>query len=251
MSTLPVAQINFAPLHERVYVELRQALMSGKFEPGQKLTSRKLAAALGTSDMPVRAAISRLTAEGGLVQRSNGTFIVPRVTRPAFKELMELRSLLEGRATSLACGRIDAEGLRRLHKYSDELDRAAAADDILKYLDVNQKLKFTIYSYCGSPKLYLLIEILWLQAGPALRYHAKVLRGITDINFHRQAITALGTRKRAAAGVAIARDIRAGMEALLAVAQFADDETSEEPIPDDQRRVRKTGARIKCRYCRW
>ena len=180
--------IDFAPLHERVYVELRQALMSGKFEPGQKLTSRKLAAALGTSDMPVRVAISRLTAEGGLVKRSNGTFIVPRVTRAAFKELMELRSLLEARATSLACGRIDAEGLRRLHKYSDELDRAAAADDILKYLDVNQKLKFTIYSYCGSPKLYLLIEILWLQAGPALRYHARVLRGITDINFHRQAI---------------------------------------------------------------
>jgi Cu/Zn superoxide dismutase len=27
--------------------------MSGKFEPGQKLTSRKLAATLGTSDMPV------------------------------------------------------------------------------------------------------------------------------------------------------------------------------------------------------
>ena len=138
--------------------------MSGKFEPGQKLTSRKLAAALGTSDMPVRAAISRLTAEGGLVQRSNGTFIVPRVTRPAFKELMELRSLLEGRATSLACARIDVDGLRRLHKYSDELDRAAAADDIVKYLDVNQKLKFTIYSYCESPKLYSLIEILWLQA---------------------------------------------------------------------------------------
>ena len=139
MSTLPVAQIDFVPLHERVYVELRQALMSGKFEPGQKLTSRKLAAALGTSDMPVRAAISRLTAEGGLVQRSNGTFIVPRVTCPAFKELMELRSLLEGRATSLACGRIDVDGLRRLHKYSDELDRAAAADDIVKYLDVNSE----------------------------------------------------------------------------------------------------------------
>jgi DNA-binding GntR family transcriptional regulator len=234
VSTLPVAQIDFAPLHERVYGELRQALMSGKFAPGQKLTSRKLAAALGTSDMPVRAAISRLTAEGGLVQRSNGTFIVPRITRPAFKELMELRALLEGRATSLACGRIDAEGLRRLHKYSDELDRASAADDIVTYLDVNQKLKFTIYSYCGSPKLYSLIEILWLQAGPALRYHATVLRGIKDINFHREAIAALEKRKRAAAGAAIARDIKAGMDALLAVAQFADDETPDEAVSDIQ-----------------
>src|SRR5262249_8633151 len=195
--------------------------MSGKFEPGQRLTSRKLAAALGTSDMPVRAAISRLTAEGGLVQRSNGTFIVPRVTRAAFKELMELRSLLEGRATSLACGRIDADGLRRLHKYSDELDRAAAADDIVKYLDVNQKLKFTIYSYCESPKLNSLIEILWLQAGPALRYHAKVLRGITDINFHREAIAALEKGKLVAAGAPIARDIKAGFAAPLAVAELS------------------------------
>jgi DNA-binding GntR family transcriptional regulator len=108
------------------------------------------------------------------------------------------------------------------------------ADDIVTYLDVNQKLKFTIYSYCDSPKLYSLIEILWLQAGPALRYHAKVLRGITDINFHREAIAGLEKRKRAAAGAAIARDIRAGMDALLAVAQFADDETPDEAISDGQ-----------------
>ena len=114
MSTLLVTPIDFAPLHERVYMELRQALISGKLAPGQRLTSRKLAASLGTNDMPVRAAISRLTAEGGLVQSANGTFIVPRVTRQAFKELMELRAMLEGRATSLACGRIDSDGLRRL-----------------------------------------------------------------------------------------------------------------------------------------
>jgi DNA-binding GntR family transcriptional regulator len=99
---------------------------------------------------------------------------------------------------------------------------------------VNQKLKFTIYNYCESPKLYSLIEILWLQAGPALRYHAKVLRGITDINFHREAIEALGKRKRAAAGAAIARDIRAGMEALLAVAQFAGDEAIDEASFDSE-----------------
>ena len=234
MSTLPVAQIDFVPLHERVYVELRQALMSGKFEPGQKLTSRKLAAALGTSDMPVRAAISRLTAEGGLVQRSNGTFIVPRVTSSGVQRTDGI-AVVTGGSRHLACVWTDrCRWTRRLHKYSDELDRAAAADDIVKYLDVNQKLKFTIYSYCELPKLYSLIEILWLQAGPALRYHAKVLRGITDINFHREAIAALEKRKRGAAGAAIARDIKAGMAALLAVAQFADDETTDEPISDGQ-----------------
>jgi hypothetical protein len=39
---------------------------------------------------------------------------------------------------------------------------------------------------------------------------------------------------RGAAGAAIARDIKAGMAALLAVAQFADDETTDEPISDGQ-----------------
>ena len=70
-----------------------------------------------------------------------------------------------------------------------------------------------------------------------------MLRGITEINFHREAIAALEKRKRAAAGTAVARNIRAGMEALLAVAQFADDETSEEVIPNDQENSRKTSAR--------
>jgi len=224
VTSLPVAHIEFAPLHERVYSELRQALISGKFAPGQKLTSRKLAAALGTSDMPVRAAISRLTAEGGLIQRSNGTFIVPMVSRPRFKDVMELRTLLEGRATALACGRIDRDGFRKLNKYADDLDDASRREDIVTYLDINQKLKFTIYSYCASSTLHTLIEILWLQAGPVLRYHSQVLRGITDINFHRDAIAALERGDRAAAAKAIARDIRAGMKTLLAIAQFGEDD---------------------------
>jgi DNA-binding GntR family transcriptional regulator len=222
---LPVAQIDFAPLHERVYDELRSALITGKFTPGRKLTSRKLAAALGTSDMPVRAAISRLTAERGLIQLANGTFIVPVLSRGQFREVMELRALLEGRATALACGRINAAAFRQLHKYSAELDAASEEADIVRYLEINQKLKFTIYAYCTSSTLRGLIELLWLQAGPVLRYHSKVLQDITKINFHHEAITGLERGDGAAAARAIARDIKAGMRTLLKVGQFrADDD---------------------------
>ena len=223
MPALPVAQIDFAPLHERVYDELRSALITGKFTPGQKLTSRKLAAALGTSDMPVRAAISRLTAERGLIQLANGTFIVPVLSRGQFREVMELRALLEGRATALACGRINAAAFRRLYKYSAELDAASEEADIVRYLEINQKLKFTIYAHCVSFVLRGLIELLWLQAGPVLRYHSRVLQDITKINFHREAIVGLERGDRAAAARAIARDIKAGMRTLLKVGQFRAD----------------------------
>jgi DNA-binding GntR family transcriptional regulator len=232
VTKIPLDQIDFAPLHERVYVEVRRAVIAGKFEPGQKLTSRKLAAALGTSDMPVRAAISRLNAEGGLVQMANGTFVVPILGRQQFREVMELRALLEGRATGLACGNIDREGFKRLKAYADELDVASKDEDIVAYLDANQKLKFTIYDYCDSPTLMALIEMLWLRAGPALRYHLTILKRITRINFHRQAIKALEQKKPGAAAEAIARDIAEGMQAILSVARFADDEADIAPATD-------------------
>jgi DNA-binding GntR family transcriptional regulator len=231
MNKMSLAQIDFAPLHERVYAELRQAVIAGKFEPGQKLTSRKLAAALGTSDMPVRAAISRLTAEGGLVQMANSTFIVPVLGRQQFKEVMELRALLEGRATSFACGKINRDGFRRLHRHSKNLDGASRKEDIVAYLDANQKLKFTIYEYCGAPTLTALIEMLWLRIGPALRFHLTVLKRITRISYHHQAIKALEQDKASEAAEWISRDIQEGMQSILSVTRFVDDrlDVSEEP----------------------
>lgn len=223
MSKISLAQIDFAPLHERVYAEVRQAIIAGKFEPGQKLTSRKLAAELGTSDMPVRAAISRLTAEGGLVRMANSTFVVPVLGRQQFKEVMELRALLEGRATRLACSKIDRGGFKRLQRHSKDLDEASKQENIVAYLDANQKLKFTIYSYSSSPTLMALIEVLWLRVGPALRFHLTVLKGITRICYHHQAIKALEQNEAPAAAEWISRDILEGMQSLLSVAKFADD----------------------------
>ncbi|RWX57881.1 GntR family transcriptional regulator, partial [Mesorhizobium sp. M2A.F.Ca.ET.039.01.1.1] len=51
-SRIGLTAVDTVPLHEKVYLELVRALMSGQLQPGQKLTSRKLAKELGTSDMP-------------------------------------------------------------------------------------------------------------------------------------------------------------------------------------------------------
>jgi DNA-binding GntR family transcriptional regulator len=222
-SAPPLERITFEPLHGRVYADVRNAIMSGRFEPGQKLTSRKLARMLGTSDMPVRAAISRLSAERGVEQLSNGTFIVPILSRAEFREVMELRAILEGRATGIACDHVDPAGFRDLRRHADALESAAAEGDIVAYLKANQLLKFTIYHYCDSPTLIALIEILWLRIGPALRHHLTGLPRMERINYHRDAIAALEGGDRAAAQRAISRDILAGMRSVLATATFADD----------------------------
>jgi len=47
------------PMHEQVYQQIVQALMAGYFDPGQKLTYRKVAEQFGVSPMPVRTAFQR------------------------------------------------------------------------------------------------------------------------------------------------------------------------------------------------
>ena len=60
---LEPASIAASPvLRDRVYRDLRYAMMAGKFVPGQKITIRQLAASLGTSLTPIREALLRLTA---------------------------------------------------------------------------------------------------------------------------------------------------------------------------------------------
>ncbi|MCG8436155.1 MAG: GntR family transcriptional regulator, partial [Gammaproteobacteria bacterium] len=47
-------------LGEYVYGQLKGALMSGTFQPGQKLSARSVADAVGVSFTPAREALSRL-----------------------------------------------------------------------------------------------------------------------------------------------------------------------------------------------
>jgi DNA-binding GntR family transcriptional regulator len=75
-----IASVETGTLGQRVYSGLRDFLMAGQLQPGQKLTLRELAAALNVSPMPVREAVRRLAAEGALEMLPNRRIRVPVVT---------------------------------------------------------------------------------------------------------------------------------------------------------------------------
>jgi DNA-binding GntR family transcriptional regulator len=223
-----VRKIRHLALHERVYNEIRRDLMAGQFEPGQQVSSRKLAALLHTSDMPVRTALSRLIAEGGLLRRTNNTICVPSCSRRSFIEVMDLRSILEQHATRLACGHLTDDDFRRLDSYAAELDEAVRRGDAHRYLECNQNLKFTIYNRCGSETLLAVLRILWLKVGPFLRHLSLAFKNVEATNFHLEAIAALRRDDANVAGAAIARDIVGGRDLLLASATFDTEDVAQE-----------------------
>lgn len=162
-------EIDTQPVHDRVYRRVRDALMTGVFAPGEPVTIRSLAAELGTSTMPVREALRRLVAERALEVLPSRAFAVPRMSREHLRELLRVRTQVEGMAAEDACARIGDDELRALRGLTARMAEAAedaAANAV--YLRLNRDFHFTVYRAAGSDILIAIIESLWLQAGPYL-----------------------------------------------------------------------------------
>jgi DNA-binding GntR family transcriptional regulator len=153
---------------ERVYEHLRQALVSGAFRAGQKITIRDVSELLGVSATPVREAFRRLAAERALVMQPNRSMTVPRLSRREFLDVREVRCLLEQHAVALAAGRITPEELAEAGRLAGELAAARIARDARAITRLHKAFRFGIYRASRIPALVEAIRSLWLQSQPTL-----------------------------------------------------------------------------------
>lgn len=217
-----LTKLSREPLHDRVYKELRRALMAAQFTPGEQLTLRTTAEMLGVSVMPVRAAFNKLVAERALTLLANGSIIVPEMSAARFEELIEIRKMLEGEAAKKAAKLISAEELDDLAKIGEDLTEAGNADSGERYLDLNWRFKFTVYKASQSPELLNLIEAVWLQFGPFMHNYAKDVRLQARDDCHDEILAALRARDGSAARRAMQADIDGGAKYLASVASFSE-----------------------------
>lgn len=153
-------------LHQQVYESLREALTAGRFTPGQKITFRYVAGALGVSLTPVREALRRLVAEGAFEMQPNRSVRVPVMTRAKILELRDIRTALEGLAAgkaALAATRTQIAGIRRIAR---EVSAARRRGDSITDRQKVREFHFAVYTAAAQPTLLRVIEGLWLQTGP-------------------------------------------------------------------------------------
>lgn len=157
-------------LAERVYRGLRDFLMEGGAQPGQKLTLRQLTKVFGTSPMPVRAAVQRLAAEGALEALPARAICVPPMTTAKLLEMRRIRVALESIAVEEAVAHVtdaDIARLERLQAAFREKMRLPSEDPRQLFRD-NKEFHFALYGVARMPLLMSMIENIWVQVGPVL-----------------------------------------------------------------------------------
>ena len=208
-------------LRTQVYDSLRHALTAGRFAPGQKLTFRFIAGALGVSLTPVREALGRLVAEGAFEMQPNRSVRVPLMTRARVVELRDVRMALEGLAAAKAAAVANKRQIAELRRIALAVATARSRGDSATDRQNVREFHFSLYGIAGQTTLLRVIEGLWLQTGPYMNLlYPDFISRPQGPQTRARIIRALQARDAVAARREIENDIE---RALSYIADLADD----------------------------
>lgn len=201
-------------LSEQVYETIRNALMDGRYQPGERLTIRGLADELAVSITPVREAIFRLVSERALEMKAATAIHVPIISADQLREIQLIRGLLEGQAAETAAQNATPERVARLEAIQQAFQEALLSDP-LKASYHNRDFHFALLEMVDLKLLYATVENMWVLMGPLLRmYHQQL--PTRDLNVedhdHNDVLRGLRQKDGAMAREAIQNDIRLGLK---------------------------------------
>ncbi len=163
-------------VEESVTETLREAILGGDLEPGQRLAQVELSEELGVSRIPLRDALRRLEAEGLVtIDRRRGAR-VSSLTPADVQEIYEMRMLLESECARRAISGLGDDDVARLIALSEEMD--ATASDPIDGSASRRRFYSELYALAGRPRMRN--AILELRA-LVVRYHL-----LTDSGGHHR-----------------------------------------------------------------
>lgn len=186
-------------LRERVVELLRDAIFSGKFEPGETLVETQLAREIQVSQSTVREALVQLEHSGLVVRIPNRATMVTQFSPKELAERVRIRVALEGMMMAEAAPKLGEAEFREIDRRLAVFYEAAANDQFLR---VQADLDFHSFIWeCADNQT--LFRMLHQLTAPMFAFTCML-------------------RKR---GVVTARPVENPHEALIAALRGRDEET--------------------------
>jgi len=204
-------------LNDRIYQSVKWSLIIGEYFPGSVLSIRSLAKKMGTSTMPVREALTRLSSERLLQSSVKRSYKVAELDPKRVADQFFVRARLEGIATELAVPNLTASEISELESLAKMMERDIVGGSNENYIVRNYNFHFSIYAASRNEELFWSIERLWAQTGP---YLAQVVRNQNMPEewqlLHTEVAKAIRARNASKAAKLIEKDISWGVNTFAA-----------------------------------
>jgi GntR family transcriptional regulator, rspAB operon transcriptional repressor len=147
-------------LSNRVYHYIKELILSGQLQGGERIPEEKVATRFGLSRTPIREALRRLE-EYGLVRIKPRSYAeVVSLSPDEAADVAELRAVFESLAVGLLAERADASDIAELRRLSDACNQAVAKKDVALIFEHDSDFHLAVARRCGNPHLFELFEKL-------------------------------------------------------------------------------------------
>jgi len=148
-----VAVIEKRSLAEQVYLYLCNSIIRGRFNYGQTISTKQLAAELKVSMMPIREALKRLELEGIIEIKPRSMCVFRTPTRETILSAIAVRELLEVYCVKSAYNSVERERLKPLRAITEDMARAlreAPEGDLREYINHDWRFHISLCSLADN-----------------------------------------------------------------------------------------------------
>lgn len=141
------------PIREIVLERLRKAIFDGSLQTGDRLVETYIADNMGVSRTPVREAFRQLEIEGLAENVPRKGTIVKGISRKDIIEIYEMREVLEGLETRLACLNLSTAQVNKLKEKILKMEESIDNKDTVEYWAAHAEFHDIILYTSGNKRL--------------------------------------------------------------------------------------------------
>lgn len=196
-------------LGQKVYQNLRHAILTLSYRPGEIIRKPEICERLGVSRSPVADAVARLAADGLVdVVPQAGTFVA-RLSMTDIREGAFIREAIEMAAAEQVASSITDDQLRDLRRNIAMQEALVAQGDQQGFMRLDAQMHEMILSFTGFPRLAQVSDTAWLNVNRARQLMLPVEgRLAATLAEHRAILAAFEAHNPAAARAAVQTHLR-------------------------------------------
>ena len=160
MKFLKLARADSTSLGERVYHELRMAILTGKISPGTRLAESALAGEMRVSRTPIREALHKLNLEDLVHSIPRVGYIVNDISEYDVEDLFVTRTAIEQIAARRAIEKITPEEIGQLEKNLKKANEILKNGSTKKMIHLDTEFHEIICKASRSKRIYQMSQML-------------------------------------------------------------------------------------------